>query len=136
MESTARNDFTASLFTILAGLALLMAAIGIYGVMAYSVAQRTNEIGIRIALGAAKSNIFRLVIGQAMSLVAISIGVGLVGAFGATRLLNSLLFGVGAWDPITFSAIVILISLVAFLAAWLPARRAMRVDPIIALRYE
>ena len=71
-----------------------------------------------------------------MSLVAVSIGVGLVGAFGATRLLNSLLFGVGAWDPITFSAIVILISLVAFLAAWLPARRAMRVDPIIALRYE
>ena len=104
--------------------------------MAYSVAQRTNEIGIRIALGAAQSNIFRLVIGQAMSLVAISVVIGLAGAFAATRLLNSLLFGVGARDPITFSAIVILISLVAFLAAWLPARRAMQVDPIVALRTE
>ncbi|MGZ5022294.1 MAG: FtsX-like permease family protein, partial [Chthoniobacterales bacterium] len=111
-------------------------AIGIYGVMAYSVAQRTNEIGIRIALGAAQSSIFRLVVGQAMTLVTISVGIGLACAFAATRLLNSLLFGVGAWDPITFGVIVILISLVAFLAAWLPARRASRVDPIIALRTE
>jgi putative ABC transport system permease protein len=135
-RSLAQPRFNALLISIFAGTALVLAAIGIYGVMAYSVAQRTNEIGIRIALGAAQSNIFRLVIGQAMSLVAISIGVGLVGAFAATRLLNSLLFGVGAWDPITFSAIVILISLVAFLAAWLPARRAMQVDPIVALRTE
>ena len=135
-RSLARPRFNASLLSVFAGTALVLTAIGIYGVMAYSVAQRTNEIGIRIALGAAQSNIFRLVIGQAMSLVAISVVIGLAGAFAATRLLNSLLFGVGAWDPITFSAIVILISLVAFLAAWLPARRAMQVDPIVALRTE
>jgi putative ABC transport system permease protein len=113
-----------------------LTAIGIYGVLAYSVAQRTNEIGIRIALGAAQSNIFRLVVGQAMTLVGISVLIGLAGAFAATRLLASLLFGVGAWDTMTFSGIVILISVVAFLAAWLPARRAARVDPVIALRSE
>jgi putative ABC transport system permease protein len=114
----------------------VLTAIGIYGVMAYSVAQRTNEIGIRIALGAAQSSIFRLIVGQAMSLVAISLVIGVAGAFAATRLLNSLLFGVGASDPITFVSIVLLVSVVAFLAAWLPARRATRVDPIIALRAE
>ncbi len=135
-RSLARPRFNALLLSIFAGTALLLTAIGIYGVMAYSVAQRTNEIGIRIALGAAQSSIFRLIVGQAMALVGISIGVGLIGAFAATRLLNSLLFGVGAWDPITFSAIVLLIAGVAFLAAWLPARRAARVDPIIALRTE
>jgi putative ABC transport system permease protein len=135
-RSLARPRFNALLISLFAGTALILTAIGIYGVMAYSVAQRTNEIGIRIALGAAQSNIFRLVIGEAMSLVAISVGIGLVGAFAATRLLASLLYGVGAWDPITFGAIAILISLVAFLAAWLPARRAMQVDPIVALRTE
>ncbi|HEX8280646.1 MAG TPA: FtsX-like permease family protein, partial [Chthoniobacterales bacterium] len=135
-KSLARPRFNALLLSIFAGTALLLTAIGIYGVMAYSVTQRTNEIGIRIALGAAKSNIFRLVVGQAMALVAISVVIGLVGAFAATRGLQSLLFGVGAWDPITFGAIVLLISSVAFLAAWLPARRAAKVDPIIALRAE
>jgi putative ABC transport system permease protein len=104
--------------------------------MAYSVSQRTNEIGIRIALGAGKSSIFRLVVGQAMTLVGISLIVGLAGAFAATRLLNSLLFGVGASDPLTFIGIVLLVSAVAFIAAWVPARRATRVDPIIALRAE
>jgi putative ABC transport system permease protein len=135
-RSLARPRFNALLLSIFAGSALLLTAIGIYGVMAYSVAQRTNEIGIRIALGAAQSNIFRLIIGQAMGLVAISVIIGLVGAFSATRLLNSLLFGIGAWDPVTFTAIVLLISFVAFLAAWLPARRAAKVDPIVALRTE
>ena len=114
----------------------MLTAIGIYGVMAYSVAQRTNEIGIRIALGAAQSSIFRLVVGQAMSLVAISVAVGLAGAFAMTRLLRSLLFGVGVWDPLTFSGVIVLIALVAFLAAWFPARRASTVDPIVALRAE
>jgi putative ABC transport system permease protein len=128
--------FNLLLVGLFAGLALVLAAVGIYGVMAYSVAQRTNEIGIRIALGAAQSSIFRLVVGQAMSLVGISIAIGLAGAFAATRLLNTLLFGIGAWDPITFGTIVFLISIVAFLAAWLPARRAAKVDPIIALRTE
>ncbi|HST31778.1 MAG TPA: ABC transporter permease [Chthoniobacterales bacterium] len=135
-RSLAQPRFNAFLLSIFAGSALLLTAIGIYGVMAYSVAQRTNEIGIRMALGAAQSNIFKLVIGQAMSLVAISIVIGLAGAFAASRLLSSLLFGVSAWDPITFSAIVILISLVAFFAAWLPARRAANVNPIVALRTE
>ena len=135
-RSLARPRFNALLLSIFAGTALLLTAIGIYGVMAYSVAQRTNEIGIRIALGAAQSSIFRLIVGQAMALVAISVVVGLIGAFAATRLLSSLLFEVGAWDPITFSVIVFLVAAVAFLAAWLPARRAAQVDPIIALRSE
>jgi putative ABC transport system permease protein len=135
-RSLARPRFNTLLLSIFAGTALLLTAIGIYGVMAYSVAQRTSEIGIRIALGAGKSSIFRLIVGQAMTLVGISLVVGLAGAFAATRLLNSLLFGVGASDPVTFVAIVLLVSAVAFVAAWLPARRATRVDPIIALRAE
>jgi putative ABC transport system permease protein len=124
------------LLSIFAATALVLTAIGIYGVLAYSVSQRTNEIGIRIALGAGKNAIFRLVVGQAMTLVGISLIAGIAGAFAATRLLNSLLFGVGASDPGTFFGIVVLVSGVAFLAAWIPARRAMRVDPIIALRAE
>jgi putative ABC transport system permease protein len=135
-RSLARPRFNTLLLSIFAGTALLLTAIGIYGVMAYSVAQRTSEIGIRIALGADKSSIFRLVVGQAMALVGISLVVGLAGAFGATRWLKSLLFGVGASDPVTFISIVFLVSAVAFIAAWLPARRATRVDPIIALRAE
>ena len=135
-RSLARPRFNALLLSIFAGTALLLTAIGIYGVMAYSVSQRTNEIGIRIALGAGKSSIFRLVVGQAMSLVGISLLIGLAGAFAATRLLSSLLFGVGAADPATFVGIVLLVSAVAFLASWIPARRATRVNPIIALRAE
>jgi len=135
-RSLARPRFNALLLSIFAGTALLLTAIGIYGVMAYSVVQRTNEIGIRIALGAAQSSIFRLIVGQAMAIVGVSIVVGLAGAFAATRLLNSLLYGVGAWDPLTFISIVLLVSVVAFLAAWLPARRAATVDPIVALRAE
>ena len=133
-RSLARPRFNALLLSIFAGVALLLTAIGIYGVMAYSVAQRTGEIGLRMALGAGHSSIFRLVIGQAMTLAGISIGLGLVAAFVATRLMNSLLFGVPSWDPFTFIGISALIALVAFLAAWIPARRAMRVDPMVALR--
>jgi putative ABC transport system permease protein len=135
-RTLAKPRFNALLLSIFAGIALLLTAIGIYGVLAYSVSQRTNEIGIRIALGAAQSNIFRLIVGQAMLLVAISMAIGLVGAFMATRFLSSLLYGVAAWDPITFAAIATLIAGVAFLACWLPARRAARVDPVIALRAE
>ena len=135
-RSLARPRFNTLLLSIFAGTALLLTAIGIYGVMAYSVSQRTNEIGIRIALGAGKSSIFRLIVGQAMTLVGISVVIGLAGAFAATRLLNSLLFGVGASDPVTFIGIVLLVSAVAFIAAWVPARRATRVDPIVALRAE
>jgi putative ABC transport system permease protein len=132
----ARPRFNAMLLTIFAGVALLLTAIGIYGVMAYSVAQRTSEIGVRMALGAGQSSIFRLVVGQAMKLVGFSIVLGLAGAFAATRLMNSLLFGVSAWDPVTFAVLAGIIALVAFLAAWLPARRAARVDPVVALRAE
>ncbi|PYI94478.1 MAG: hypothetical protein DME97_00440 [Verrucomicrobia bacterium] len=135
-RSLARPRFNALLLSIFAGTALVLTAIGIYGVLAYSVAQRTSEIGIRIALGAGKSSIFQLIVGQAMTLVGISLVIGLAGAFAATRLLNSLLFGVGASDPATFIGIVLLVSAVAFIAAWVPARRATRVDPIIALRAE
>ncbi len=135
-RSLARPRFNTLLLSIFAGTALVLTAIGIYGVLAYSVAQRTSEIGIRIALGAGKSSIFRLIVGQAMTLVGISLALGLAGAFAATRLLSSLLFGVGASDPGTFAGIVLLVSAVAFIAAWLPARRATRVDPIIALRTE
>jgi predicted permease len=135
-RALARPRFNAMLLSIFAGTALLLTAIGIYGVMAYSVSQRTNEIGIRIALGAGKTSIFRLIVGQAMTIVAISLVAGIAGAFAATRLLNSLLFGVGASDPGTFIGIVVLVSVVAFIAAWLPARRATRVDPIVALRAE
>jgi predicted permease len=135
-RSLARPRFNTLLLSIFAGTALVLTAIGIYGVLAYSVAQRTSEIGIRIALGAGKSSIFRLIVGQAMTLVGISLVLGVAGAFAATRLLNSLLFGVGASDPGTFIGIVILVSVVAFVAAWVPARRATRVDPIVALRAE
>ncbi|MEY2529193.1 MAG: hypothetical protein QOJ05_1283 [Verrucomicrobiota bacterium] len=135
-QSLARPRFNTLLLSIFAGTALVLTAIGIYGVLAYSVSQRTSEIGIRIALGAGKSSIFRLIVGQAMTLVGISLVVGVAGAFAATRLLNSLLFGVGASDPATFAGIVLLVSAVAFLAAWIPARRATRVNPIIALRAE
>jgi putative ABC transport system permease protein len=135
-RALARPRFNAMLLSIFAGTALLLTAIGIYGVMAYSVSQRTNEIGIRIALGAGKNSIFRLIVGQAMTIVALSVVAGIVGAFAVTRLLSSLLFGVGASDPGTFAAIVLLVSAVAFIAAWVPARRATRVDPIIALRAE
>jgi putative ABC transport system permease protein len=135
-RSLARPRFNTLLLSIFAGTALVLTAIGIYGVLAYSVAQRTSEIGIRIALGAGKSSIFRLIVGQAMTLVGISLVLGLAGAFAATRLLSSLLFGVGASDPGTFIGIVLLVSAVAFIAAWVPARRATRVDPIVALRAE
>jgi putative ABC transport system permease protein len=135
-RSLARPRFNALLLSIFAGTALLLTAGGIYGVIAYSVSQRTNEIGIRMALGAGQSNIFRLVVGQAMTLVAISVVIGVAGALAATRMLNSLLFGVGASDPLTFGAIVLLIAAVAFLASWLPARRAASVNPIVALRAE
>jgi putative ABC transport system permease protein len=135
-RTLAKPRFNALLLSIFAGTALLLTAIGIYGVLAYSVSQRTNEIGIRIALGAAQSNIFRLVVGEAMLLVAISMAIGLLGAFMATHFLSSLLYGVAAWDPITFASIATLIAAVAFLACWLPARRAALVDPVTALRAE
>ena len=135
-RSLAGARFNALLLSIFAGVALILTAVGIYGVIAYSVSQRIGEIGIRMALGALPSSIFRLVVGQGMTLVVISIGIGLISAFACTRLMDSLLFGVTASDPITFIAIAVLIVAVAFLACWLPARRAARINPIEALRTE
>jgi putative ABC transport system permease protein len=121
------------LFTVFACAALLLAAVGIYGVMAYSVAQRTQEIGIRMALGAQKSDILRLVVRQGMTLALIGVIAGLAGAFALSRVISNLLFGVGASDPVTFTAISLLLIFVSLIACYLPARRAARLNPTVAL---
>jgi putative ABC transport system permease protein len=135
-ESTARNDFNMTLLTIFAGVALVLAAIGIYGLMAYSVQQRTQEIGVRMALGANPRQVRRMVVFQGMQLNFVGLILGVICSLALTRLMKSMLFGVKPWDPATIIVVVILLSLVTLLAAYLPARRASRVDPIVALRYE
>ena len=135
-ESTARNDFNMTLLTIFAGVALLLAAIGIYGLMAYSVQQRTQEIGVRMALGANPNQVQRMVVLQGMQLNLVGLVLGVICSLALTRLMKSMLFGVKPWDPVTIIVVVILLSFVTLLAAYLPARRASRVDPIVALRYE
>ncbi len=132
----AQPRFNMLLLAIFAGLAVLLAAIGIYGVIAYSVVQRTREIGIRMALGAQRGDMLALVLWQSLSVVAIGIGVGLLAAFAGTRLLASLLYGVGANDVITYASVVALLGAAAFCASYIPARRATKVDPMEALRYE
>ena len=135
-QNLARPRFSAVLLNWLSGLALLLAVVGIYGVLAYSVAQRTGELGIRIALGAQGRDILRLVIGQGMRLVLVGVGSGLVAAIGLTRWLKTLLFGVTTSDPLTYLGAAMLLMMTALLACWLPARRATRVDPMVALRHE
>jgi putative ABC transport system permease protein len=135
-QSTARSDFNMLLLTIFAGSALLLAAIGIYGLMAYSVQQRTQEIGIRLALGAEPQTVRNMVIRQGMSVALVGVAIGIASAFGLTRLIASFLFGVAARDPVVFVAVPLLLSAVALAGVWLPARRAARVDPVIALRTE
>jgi putative ABC transport system permease protein len=133
MNSLGTRRVSMQLFTVFAIAALLLAAIGIYGVMAYSVTQRTQEIGIRMALGAQRGDVLRLVVKQGMILAAIGVVTGLIGAFGLTRVMASLLFNVRPDDPATFLAISLLLVAVAFLACYLPARRAAKLDPVIAL---
>jgi predicted permease len=135
-RSMAERRFALQLLGIFAGVALLLAAIGIYGVMAYSFSQRTHEIGIRIALGAQRVDIFRMAVGEGMQLVAIGLAIGLVGAAALTRSVRTMLFDVSPADPITFGAISATLAAVAFLACYVPARRATRVDPLVALRDE
>ncbi len=131
-----RQSFNMVLLSIFAGVALVLSAIGIYGVMSYSVQQRTQEIGIRMALGADRGRMLTLVLQQGMKLAAAGVTLGLALAYGATRVLASLLFGVRASDPLTFSAAAAMLATVALVAAYIPARRATAVDPTIALRYE
>lgn len=136
MRSVARTTFVMLLLAIAAGIALLLGAVGLYGVIAYVVGQRTREIGVRMALGAHAAGIARLIVGQSLKLALVGVGVGLVAALAATRALRSLLFEVSPADPLTLGTVTILFFAVALLASWLPARRATRVDPMVALRVE
>ena len=133
-ESVGADRFRAILLTIFAGVALALSAIGLYGVISYSVVQRTREIGIRAALGANATNIFSLILRSGMSLTAVGLFLGIAGAFGLTRFLSSMLFGIGSNDPLTLAAVAASLALIALLACYIPARRAMRVSPIVALR--
>ena len=135
-RSISRQRFNVLLMTVFGASALLLAAIGIYGLMAYSVAQRTREIGIRMALGAEARQVRKMVVFQGMRLAVIGVVVGLIAAFALTRLMASFLFGVQARDPMVFVAMPVLLTLVSIIAVWLPARRASTVNPLIALRYE
>ena len=135
-EETSTRELGMTLLTIFAGLALLLATLGIYGVLAYFVVQHTQEIGVRMALGAQRGNILALVLKKGMVLTLLGVGIGLVAAFALTRLMSSLLYGISTTDPLTYAAIAALLTLVAFFACYIPARRATRVDPLVALTYE
>jgi predicted permease len=134
--STSREQFNMWLMTVFGGAALLLAAIGIYGLMAYSVEQRTQEIGIRLALGAQGSQVKNMIVAQGMGLALVGVAIGVGFALWLARFITTFLFGVTARDPVVFVGVPLLLTLVAFVAVWLPAQRASRVDPIIALRYE
>jgi putative ABC transport system permease protein len=135
-KTTASSRFDAWLFTSLAGLALLLTAIGLYGLLAFSVVRRTNEIGTRMALGASRGAVLRLILRQGAGLVAAGLVLGLAGAFLVTRWLATLLFGIQATDPVTFAGVAAMLLMVGLLASYVPARRATKIDPMAALRYE
>ncbi|MGA7962344.1 MAG: ABC transporter permease [Candidatus Acidiferrales bacterium] len=135
-DSLAARQFSMILLSVFAALALLLSSIGIYGVISYVVGQRTHEIGIRIALGAQRSDVLRLMLGEGMKMALVGVAIGAVVALGLTHLMVKMLFGVSATDPLTFAAVSVVLSALALVACYVPARRAMRVDPIVALRYE
>jgi ABC-type antimicrobial peptide transport system permease subunit len=133
-DSVAQRRFNMLLLGLFAALALILASIGIYGVISYSVTQRTREIGLRLALGAQRSDVLRLIIAQGLRLTVIGLAAGVMAALAIGKLISSLLYGINAHDPLTFLTTVFVLSAIALLACWLPARRASRLDPLIALR--
>jgi putative ABC transport system permease protein len=135
-SSVAEPKFSALLLSLFAGLALVLSCIGLYGVMSYAVAQRTRELGVRMALGAQTRDVLKMVLRQGMWLTLLGAALGVAGAVALTRMIKSWLFGVSPTDPLTFAAAVLLLTIVALLSCWVPARRAAKVDPITALRFE
>jgi putative ABC transport system permease protein len=136
VTSIRQQRFAMLLLAIFAGTALALAVVGLYGVISYAVAQRTREFGIRVALGAKVHDLLQLVVGQGMKLVMIGLVLGVIGSLALTRVLSGFLFGVRPTDPATFAAVSMLLAIVGVIACWLPARRASKVDPMEALRYE
>jgi putative ABC transport system permease protein len=135
-SSAAGDRFNALLLGAFGGIALLLTAAGIFGVLSYLVTQRTREIGLRVALGAQRSDVLRVIVGHGVRLALLGLGIGIVAAMVVTRWMSSVLFDVKPTDPLTFSAVAVVLGTVALLASYLPARRAMRVDPMVALRHE
>jgi len=135
-RSISAQRMTMVLLSVFSGLALVLSAIGIYGVISYLVGQRVHEIGIRVALGASRNDVLRMVLGDGMGIALIGAGVGLAAALALTRLIAKMIYGVSAMDPLTFAGVAVLLMSVALLACYVPARRAMSVDPIVVLRYE
>jgi putative ABC transport system permease protein len=135
-RSVATPRFNTLLIGLFAAVALILTMVGLYGVMSCAVSENTQQIGIRVALGAQRSDVFKLIVGQGVILAIAGVVIGLGAAYGLTRLMSSLLFGVGSTDPWTFTGVAVLLLFVAAMACYLPARRAMKVDPMTALRYE
>jgi ABC-type antimicrobial peptide transport system permease subunit len=135
-ETMAGDRLRSLLLGVFAGIALLLSAVGLYGVISYSVAERTGEIGIRGALGASRGNLLGLILRHGIWMTGTGLAIGFLGAFGLTRLLATLLFGVGVWDPLTIASVAGILICVGLLACYVPARRATKVDPLVALRYE
>ena len=135
-NSIATQRLAMILLSVFSALALVLSAIGIYGVISYLTSQRTQEIGIRVALGASSRDVLGMVLGEGMKITLIGVALGLGAALALTRMIAQLIYGVGAWDPVTFVGVAALLTGVALLACYIPARRAMRVDPMVALRYE